>query len=192
MTHNKTKLTALLLGVTAFAASAALAGSPETMMADANSDGQVSYAEFSAQRDLNFSIADENSDGKISKTEREAQKLVRKQMRADKRFNRLDANDDGTISRSEFDAAGEQRAARKQERRQKMNGGQGGKRGGRMAGRNNPDTNGDGFIDRAEFDAKSKTKFASMDADNNGFITQEEHKTGKRQMKQGRRGGHGH
>ena len=190
MTH-KTKRAALLFGMTAFAASAAFAAPPETMMADANSDGQVSYAEFSAQRDLNFSIADENSDGKISKTERETQKQVRKQMHADKRFGRLDVNDDGSISRSEFDAAGMQREARKQERRQKMRDGHGGKRGERMAGRNNPDTNGDGFIDRAEFDAKSKAKFERMDADNNGFVTQEEHKAGKRQMRHGRRGGHG-
>ena len=191
MTH-KTKLTALIFGMTALAASAALAASPETMMADANSDGQVSYSEFSAQRDLNFSIADENSDGKISKTEREAQKQVRKQMRADKRFGRLDSNDDGIISRSEYDIAGENREARKQERRQKMRDGQGGNRAERMAARFNPDTNGDGFIDRAEFDVKSKTKFEGMDANSDGFITQEERRNAKQKRRQGRRGGHGH
>ena len=191
MTH-KTKRAALIFGITALAASAALAASPETMMADANSDGQVSYSEFSAQRDLNFSIADENSDGKISKTEREAQKLVRKQMRADKRFSRLDSNDDGIISRSEYDTAGEQRKARKQERRQTRRDRQGGKRGKRMAERFNPDTNQDGFIDRAEFDAKSKTKFERVDANSDGFITQEERRNAKQKRRQGRRGGHGH
>ena len=104
--------------------------------------------------------ADTNADGFISRTEAAALP------RLAERFEQVDANRDGQVS---FD---ELRAAR---------GGHGHRHG---VGMKRADTDGDGKVSKAEALARAEARFARVDANSDGFITQDE-------MKPGRHGHHG-
>lgn len=99
---------------------------------DANSDGQVSQAEFAAHRAERFETADANGDGQLSRDEilarGKARDEARAERRADKMLERLDANKDGALTLAE------------------LNDGRGGKLFDRA------DSDGNGAVSKAEFD----------------------------------------
>lgn len=158
-------LAALALGT---AASAQPAG-----RADADANGSLSRAEFSAQLDRRFARLDVNRDGVATAAELSARKQGARGGRANRagrmggrasvaeRFARMDANRDGAITLAEMQAVDARRAERR-----------GGKaRGGMPRGVGRMDVNGDGAVSRAEFQTRGQTRFARLDLNRDGAIT---------------------
>ena len=102
------------------------------------------------------------------------------------RFKGLDANEDGVVTRAELDAHSaalveaadadgdggvsneEMRAYREAKREERR-------------AKHNPDTNGDGVVDRIEFQAAAEKRFARMDKNDDGVLSEDE-----RQRRRGR------
>ncbi len=105
-----------------------------------------------------FGRYDTDHDGKVSLAEYEAGRMMQ--------FNRMDADHDGKLSFAEIDAASAQAAQR------------GGQMADMMKQRNDAlkaaDTNGDQSISADEFKAYVDAEFKKMDANNDGFLTQDE------------------
>lgn len=169
-----TALAALAFGA---AASAQTAG-----RADANANGSVSRAEFTAQLDRRFARIDVNGDGVATAAELSARRQgARGGERAGRsaqgrgratvaeRFARMDANRDGAITLAEMQAASDRRG----ERRGAM------ANGGRARGAGRMDANGDGAVSRAEFQARGLTRFATLDLNRDGTITPAERQNAK-------------
>jgi Ca2+-binding EF-hand superfamily protein len=126
--------------------------------ADANSDGNVTRAEFDAAWTRNQATQAETS-----------------QARRENMFNRLDANRDGTITRAEAEAMRAQMQARRPDSGQGQMGPEGqpplhSERGPRP----NPDTNNDQKISLAEWLARPDPLFERGDANKDGRVTREE------------------
>ena len=100
--------------------------------------------------------------------------LTSMQMRADERFAALDADNDGVVTTAELETAADDR------------GGPGGRAGGRGGGRGlaQADADGDGRITREEARAQVAERFARMDTNNDGVISDDE-----RPQRGDRRGG---
>jgi hypothetical protein len=127
--------------------------------ADANSDGNVTRAEFdSAIASAQSGIAD------------------RQKQRRQSVFDRLDANKDGTITRAEAEAARGQMPPRPPQDPEGM-GPQGDAAGSSPRGearRPNPDTNNDQKVSLAEWLARPDPLFDRGDANKDGRVTREE------------------
>ena len=104
-----------------------------------------------------FMAADTDHDGKVSRTEFDTARAAR--------FAQMDANHDGQLSGDEIPHWGPPPGA---------NGGGSGGGEHHGGGMMRADTNGDGVISRAEYDASSAALFTRLDANNDGFITQDE------------------
>lgn len=72
--------------------------------ADANKDGSVSRAEFTAFRETQFTRMDRNKDGVVTASDipRRAAKRMPEGLSIDQLVKQLDANGDGKISQQEF------------------------------------------------------------------------------------------
>ena len=158
--------------------------------ADADGDGRISRAEFTAGRLDRLRAADANGDGTVTREEMQAVREVRKDERADQHFARMDANGDGAVSRSEFDAARETRADRREERRAERGDRgprramRGGHRGHRMGGDGMRGERGPVVI--AEAEARMAEGFARMDANGDGYVTAEERQGARQAMREQR------
>ena len=202
-------MTRTLLKTALIASGAALliAAGPK---ADLNQDGQVTKAEFTESAQSRFFAMDTAGNNFLSEDERKAFKESERAAHKDARFEKLDANGDGLLSRDEMNAAGAERRAESQERRQKMlekfdtnlDGtlsdaertvmrsefkDKMGERKGRRAERPKFDADGDGLISFEEHMAISEQLFTRMDANGDGVLTQGEgrHRKGKRGKKRG-------
>ena len=142
---------------------------------DTDGDGRISQAEFVQQRVARLTTADANGDGSVSADEAVAGRAAMKAQRAASRFDRMDANSDGSISRAEFDAQAAARAER---------GPRAGKgpRGERMAARREAR----GPVVIAEAQTKATEAFARLDADSDGYMTVQERRAGREQMRESR------
>ena len=150
------------------------------MRADTDGDSRLSRAEFVGQRVQRLSAIDSNQDGSITVDERRAGMQARMAARADARFDRLDANDDGSVSRAEFDAARETRADRGQRPMRAHRGPGRGPRGmARMEAR--------GPVVIADVQARAEQAFARLDADQDGFVTAAEGRSGRMAVREHRR-----
>ncbi len=162
---------------------------------DANSDGQVSRAEFNAQHAQHFTTMDADHNGEISRDEmRAGMHAMRQGGRGNfghgAMLDRADANNDGAISRDEFlamplahfnalDADHDGAISASERPTAPPDGARGyghrrGPGGPDGADRPNPDANNDGRITRAEFDAAGAARFGSLDANHNGVVTRAE------------------
>lgn len=169
------------------------AGAPQRhARADANNDGRISQAEFVQQRVQRLTAIDANHDGTVSVEERQAAMQARRTERSTARFAAMDADSNGAISRSEFDGAHAARAeggrdgARGEGRRGHRGGGHGG-RGGDMAhqgGRHGAER---GPVVIAEVQTRATEAFARLDANSDGYVTAEEGRAGRQQMREQRR-----
>lgn len=105
-----------------------------------------------------FGRYDADHDGKVSLAEYEAGRMMQ--------FNRMDADHDGKLSFAEIDAASAQAAQR------------GGPMADMMKQRNDAlkvaDSNGDQSISADEFKAYADAEFKKLDANNDGFLTEDE------------------
>ena len=172
------------------------AGAPQRhARADANADGRVSQAEFVQQRVQRLTAADTNRDGTVTAEERRAAMQAHRAERNDARFGRLDADSNGAISRSEFDGAhaargeGARDGARGErgERSRGQRGGRQGGRGGDMAhqgGRHGADR---GPVVIAEVQTKANEAFARLDANSDGYVSADEGRAARQQMREQRR-----
>jgi Ca2+-binding EF-hand superfamily protein len=168
-------------------------------MADANKDGKVSRAELTTALDARFAKLDANHDGKLTKEDRE----IARKARLEQRFAGLDSDHNGQISKAEFMAGQEARFDRRSS--EGPGGREGGHRFGRgghhgfgggmgMRGRGGPAGGAmkDGVVTRAEFMARPLAMFDKADANRDGFVTADEMKAARAQMRsewQARRGG---
>lgn len=204
----KTKLTSYLtasaLIITLSAGTAIAQKGP--LKFDLNGDQQISITEFLAGADTRFDETDVNGDGFLSDDERKASREARRQAHADERFAKVDQNGDGQLSKEELQAAKDARRDKKIARHD-LNGdgtvddqerealkaqkserrAEGGKR--KRGERVNPDANDDGFISRDEHTAAANKMFEFLDANADGVLTEGEGK--KRKGKKGKRKGFG-
>ncbi|QGP79152.1 EF-hand domain-containing protein [Sphingobium sp. CAP-1] len=158
--------------------------------ADANKDGKISKAEMTAALDARFAKMDVDHDGKLTDKDRD----LRRQQRFDERFAALDTDKNGQISKAEFAAAHQARADKRDTMR-----GQGGPDGQRWGGRfhhgsgrgmmghEGPggfgDAAKDGVVTKAEFTAKAVAMFDKADSNKDGFVTADEMKAARPQMR---------
>ena len=151
-------------------------------MFDANKDGKVSKEEFEQRAKDRFAMRDLNSDGAIDlddmgpgmrdragrraeqpkdgKEDAEAKEprrftLDRLLGRTDRRFARLDKNGDGAIDAKDFEAVAAERVDFATKRFLKRF-----------------DANNDGKVSRDEFERFAKERFAMLDLDDDGSITE--------------------
>ena len=164
---------------------------------DLNGDSYIDKTEFLSAANQKFSEMDANANGVVTKDEREAFRTLKREMRAQNKFSKTDANADGVITQQEYDAARaersdkrEARRAEHQAQREARGESQRGQRDGKRHERTRfqPDANDDGVIDVAEHTAAAEHKFARMDKDGDGVLSQDELKRGKRKGHKKRRG----
>ena len=144
-------------------------------LADANGDGVVTKAEFTAALDQRFAKMDGNKDGKVTVEERQALG----QQRIAERFGRIDADKNGQISKAEFTAA----ATQPHDDGHPPMGPMGGRRGGWMAGMGK-----DGPLTKTDFVARPLALFDRIDANHDGRLTAEEMQAARRMMGMGMHG----
>ena len=151
----------------------AIAAGPASTMT-----GDISKAEFIKQAEARFAALDTNKDGKISTEERQAQRRGRGMgpgasmpaevtqaqhlKMAEERFTKLDANKDGKVTLEERRAQRGQFAGGK-------GGNHAGKRGGQMRGASMP-----AELSREQHMKFAEERFAALDANKDGKVTQEE------------------
>ncbi|WP_339933364.1 EF-hand domain-containing protein [uncultured Brevundimonas sp.] len=185
-------LTLAAAGGVALAQQAPAASPQRHARADTNADGRISQAEFVQQRVQRLTASDANRDGTVTVEERQAAMQAHRAERNGARFARLDSDSNGSISRSEFDGAHAARGegARDGARGDRSRGHRGGRqanRGGDMAhqgGRHGADR---GPVVIAEAQAKATEAFARLDANSDGYVTAEEGRAGRQQMREQRR-----
>ena len=170
---------------------------------DANADGSLSREDREAHAQQRFAEADANQDGELSPEEMTAQREKREAERAARRaqmqatlFERLDTDGSGGLSQAELEAGKAIRAEMRGEgRRPGMGPGMDRGRPAKMAmmGLRRADTNYDNAVSREEFDAMIEARFARIDTDGSGTITEAEREAAKSQFKRRsrNRGGEG-
>ena len=197
----------LILGLTA---GTALAKDGGALKFDTDGDQQITITEFLAGAEARFNSADENADGFLSDDERQAQRDARREAFKNKRFEKADLNGDGQISKDELDQAGQDKQAKKRAiqdlngdgtvdeaekeqaraKREARKAEFKAKKSERQANggdkRFNPDANDDGFISRDEHSAAAQKMFSFLDANSDGVLTEGE---GKRRIKKGHKKG---
>ncbi|MEM6856940.1 MAG: hypothetical protein AAF559_03640 [Pseudomonadota bacterium] len=160
---------------------------------DANADGSLSREDREARAANRLAGSDTDQDGEISPQEMTAAREKREAERAERRaemqttlFERLDSDGSGGLSQAELEAGKAMRA---------QMGGEGRRRGkGPRMGRTRPtkmammalrraDTNYDNAVSREEFDAMIEARFARIDTDGSGAITEAEREAAKSQMR---------
>ncbi len=152
------------------------------MQADANKDGKISKAEFTAALDARFAKMDVDGDGQLTSKDRD---LMREQ-RMDERFSRLDTDKNGELSKDEL-AAGQQARADKRAEMGKGDAGRSKRHHRGMMGRGTmggfADANKDGAITKAEFTTGALAMFDRMDSNKDGFVTADEMKAARQAMR---------
>jgi Ca2+-binding EF-hand superfamily protein len=154
--------------------------------ADTNGDGIVDLTEFLAGHDKRFGDMDANADGFVTQDEIKSAFAKFHERHGDRFFDRLDTDKDGKISSAEsvameakhfqdMDADGDGFVT-KDEAQAAME-----KRGHKPHGDGSAffdkaDTDKDGKISKAESEANQQRRFQQMDANVDGFVTQEEAK----------------
>ncbi|MFN4288986.1 MAG: EF-hand domain-containing protein [Brevundimonas sp.] len=156
---------------------------------------RVSQAEFVERAVSRLVAADTNRDGMVSQAEMQAQReqmRTQRQARSAERraqmFDRLDANNDGVVSREEFEAA-RQRGERARGAGEMRRGAAMMRRGGaRMQGQAGEMRRGwpEGGVSIAEARQRAAERFAAMDANGDGYVTQDERRA-YMQARQGER-----
>ncbi|MEL6485767.1 MAG: hypothetical protein AAFQ13_01295 [Pseudomonadota bacterium] len=160
---------------------------------DANADGALSREDREARAAQRFAESDTNQDGEISPEEmtvarekREAERAERRAERQAMMFERLDTDGSGGLSQAELEAGKAMRAEMGGEDRRRGKGPQMGRGGpakmGMMALRR-ADTNYDNAVSREEFDAMIEARFARVDTDGSGTITEAEREAAKSQIR---------
>lgn len=156
---------------------------PARVRADADGDQRLSQAEFVQARVDRLAVADADRDGSVTPAEFRAAGEARRAEHAALRFDRMDANDDGSVTRAEFDAAREARGEARGEHRDQ--------RGHRAHRRGSPERMGArmdarGPVDIAQAQAKAAEAFTRLDADHDGYLTAEERRAGRQEMREHR------
>lgn len=162
------------LSLTLAFATLATSGTALAQAADPPARGQaMTRDQASAMADRAFERLDADGDGAIAEADRTARRQAT--------FARLDVDGDGALSADEFQTAREGRRGMRAERGERTRMG-GMRRLARMAGeaRAEADSNGDGAISRDEFRAAALARFAAADADQDGQVTAEERRAGRR------------
>lgn len=158
--------------------------------ADTNKDGKISKAELTAALEARFAKMDVDHDGQLTQKDRD----LRRQQHLDERFAALDTDKNGQISKAEFTAGHQARAEKRDEagKREGRGWGKGGHRGpgrGGMMMRGGPggpgfgDANKDGTMTRAEYMAGPLALFDKADTNKDGFVTADELKAARPQMR---------
>jgi Ca2+-binding EF-hand superfamily protein len=163
---------------------------------DSNSDGVLTRAEFDAGRATGFARLDSDNNGQLTREEMRAERGEHRGRRGGHRGGGMhqlasaDANNDGNITREEFLARPIEMFDRLDENNDGMisaserpqRGEQAGRseRGADWPDRPNPDTNDDGTFSRAEYTAMGAGMFERLDANDDGRVTREEARAGRR------------
>ncbi|MCB2077600.1 MAG: EF-hand domain-containing protein [Novosphingobium sp.] len=164
------------------AAGAAYAQQDMRPKMDGDGNGVVTRAEAQTHAAQMFERMDVNNDGKLDQTDRAARKAERRTMM----FERMDADNSGQISRDEFMNAHQDgkhmgRHDRDGDGKHERRGHKRGHGEGMMM--KMADTNNDGSISKAEFTTAAMSRFAKMDGNSDGKVTQEERQAARDAMR---------
>ena len=160
------------------AAAFAMPGGKAAKM-DTDGNGAVSKVEAMAASDARFSKMDVNNDGTLNATDHKAKIKVH--------FQEMDANKNGAISETEFITAHKERMENRADKRAER--GPDGHRGGRhgrghggggMGMMKHADANNDMTVTQAEFRNAAEARFTKADANNDGAISADEQKSGRK------------
>lgn len=150
----------------------------QAMRADVDGDGRISRAEFIDGRVNRMTAIDANRDGLVSPEERQSGRDTRRTQRVSARFETLDRDGNGAIDRAEF-AAGD-----------KLRGERTGRAGRHGAGNRRGGAHRAGAAEPASI-AEARTRVTAMfdriDGDRDGFITVEERRAARTDMRDQRR-----
>ena len=186
----KTLLISAGAGVLAILAGAAVAqtasqASPRAerphpaMRADADADGRISQAEFVQGRVAMLTAIDANRDGSVSAEERRSGMDTRRNQQASARFDRADVDGNGSLSREEFVTLHGQRGERAGRGGRGPGGEHRGPRAARAGGERGP-------MAIAAVQARSTAACARMDKDGDGYLTVEERRAARSEMRKAR------
>jgi Ca2+-binding EF-hand superfamily protein len=114
---------------------------------------------FAGDADEKFKMMDTNSDGRVSREEHAAA--------AHAKFGKLDTNSDGIITTAELEAGAGEKKSSKLKFWEKDD-----KKSAQKA--STLDLNADGQVTRAEHESSTVTKFARLDANNDGYLSKDE------------------
>ena len=162
------------------AAAFALPGDKAAKM-DTDGNGAVSKVEAMAAADARFMKMDVNSDGTLNAADREAKIKVH--------FQEMDANKNGAISEAEFVMAHKERMEDRAEKRaERDERSADGHRGGRHSrghdgggmGMKGADANKDMAVTQVEFRNAAEARFTKADANNDGTLSADEQKAGRK------------
>ncbi len=142
----------------------------------ADADRRISQTEFVQGRVARLTAVDANRDGSVSAEERRSGIDTRRNQQASARFDRADVDGNGALSREEFISLHGQPGERA---------GRGGP--GRGAEGRGPRGEGRGPVAIAEVQARSTAAFARMDKDGDGYLTAEERRSARGDMRKDRR-----
>jgi Ca2+-binding EF-hand superfamily protein len=164
---------------------------------DSNSDGVLTRAEFDAGHTTSFARLDSDNNGQLTREEMRAERGEHRGRRGGHRgggthqLASADANNDGNITREEFLARPNQMFERLDDNsdgvisaNERPQRGERGERGGEQRAerpdRPHFDSDNNGTLSRAEFTAMGAGMFERLDANDDGRVTQEEARAGRR------------
>lgn len=179
MTTSVAAALAVLAGAAAAAQSApGMERAPRVLRADTDADGRISRSEFVEARVTRLTAVDADRDGSVSADEVRSAREARRDERASTRFERADTDGNGALTQQEFLSALGERGPHMGQGRQGRDGERARWRGARERGATR------GPVSIADARARTDQAFARIDQDADGYLTAQEGRLARGDMRE--------